>query len=168
MTRALINEIRNVMENKNKKYSFSAKETNYFSGNMLKRGMQALKKDPKLHYNLGSLDFFEISGGDENPSFDITASFPSEAVRKLEKALVDFRNKDCKRDRNAYHYFVGLELDLVDGNRPTSQDKNIFKGVINKYTQNAMFNTPTGRGPSDLEQFVKKEALDEPLESGVL
>ena len=48
------------------------------------------------------------------------------------------------------------------------QDKNIFRGVINKYTQSAFFNTPTGRGPSDLEQLVRKEKLDEPLMYGAM
>lgn len=164
MTRALINEIRNVMENKNMKYGFSIGETNHFTGAMLKRSIQAIKKDPKKQLN--SYDWFEFQGGGED-SINITASSSSEATRKLEKALMDYRNKEVKRDRNAYYQFTEIELSLVDNKLPKSQDKSIFRNIINKYTK-PMFNTPTGRGPSDLEQFVKKEALDEPLESGVL
>ena len=165
MTRALINEIRNVMENKNKKYGFTIDETNHFTGAMLNRAMQAVKKDPKNDYR--SDNYFQIRGGGED-SFDITASSSSEATRKLEKALIDFRNKECNRDRNAYYLFTKIELVLVDDERAKHQTKRIFNDVIFKYTQNAMFNTPTGRGPSNLEQFVKKEKLDEPLFYGAM
>ena len=165
MTRALINEIRNVMENKNMKYGFSIGETNHFTGAMLKRSIQAIKKDPKKQLN--SYDWFEFQGGGED-SINITASSSSEATRKLEKALIDFRNKECNRDRNAYYLFTKIELVLVDDERAKHQTKRIFNDVIFKYTQNAMFNTPTGRGPSNLEQFVKKEKLDEPLFYGAM
>ena len=164
MTRALINEIRNVMENKNKKYGFSIDETNHFTGAMLNRAMQAVKKDPKNDYR--SDNYFQIRGGGED-SFDITASSSSEATRKLEKALMDYRNKEVKRDRNAYYQFTEIELSLVDNKLPKSQDKSIFRNIINKYTK-PMFNTPTGRGPSDLEQLVRKEKLDEPLMYGAM
>ena len=164
MTRALINEIRNVMENKNMKYGFSIGETNHFTGAMLKRSIQAIKKDPKKQLN--SYDWFEFQGGGED-SINITASSSSEATRKLEKALMDYRNKEVKRDRNAYYQFTEIELSLVDNKLPKSQDKNIFRNIINKYTK-PMFNTPTGRGPSDLEQLVRKEKLDEPLMYGAM
>ncbi len=164
MTRALINEIRNVMENKNMKYGFSIGETNHFTGAMLKRSIQAIKKDPKKQLN--SYDWFEFQGGGED-SINITASSSSEATRKLEKALMDYRNKEVKRDRNAYYQFTEIELSLVDNKLPKSQDKSIFRNIINKYTK-PMFNTPTGRGPSDLEQLVRKEKLDEPLMYGAM
>tara|TARA_Y100001937_G_C6926912_1_gene244288 strand:+ start:93 stop:551 length:459 start_codon:yes stop_codon:yes gene_type:complete len=152
------------MENKNMKYGFSIGETNHFTGAMLKRSIQAIKKDPKKQLN--SYDWFEFQGGGED-SINITASSSSEATRKLEKALMDYRNKEVKRDRNAYYQFTEIELSLVDNKLPKSQDKSIFRNIINKYTK-PMFNTPTGRGPSDLEQLVRKEKLDEPLMYGAM
>ena len=146
------------------KYGFSIGETNHFTGAMLKRSIQAIKKDPKKQLN--SYDWFEFQGGGED-SINITASSSSEATRKLEKALMDYRNKEVKRDRNAYYQFTEIELSLVDNKLPKSQDKSIFRNIINKYTK-PMFNTPTGRGPSDLEQLVRKEKLDEPLMYGAM
>ena len=44
----------------------------------------------------------------------------------------------------------------------------MFKNVIKKYSNKAMFNTPNGRGPSDLQKFANDEALDDMAVGGVM
>ena len=50
----------------------------------------------------------------------------------------------------------------------TIENKNLLKRTLEKYSNEAMFNTPNGKGPSDLTKFVKDEALDEMVVSGVM
>ena len=183
MTRDLINEARkiiqgeNLTEAKGTKYHFTMKDASYFKGNDIRKAMIQTKKDGNSDKALDNLD---LHSGDDEEGISITANNPSEAVRNIEKAILDYRNKQVNRDRNALFAFDRLELQLVqklkdkdkpddkDGTLPTSNEKNIFKNVLNKYSNEAMFNTPNGKGPSDLQKFVEDEALDEMAVQGAM
>ena len=78
-------------------------------------------------------------------------------MRDIEKAILDYRNKQVNRDRNALFAFDRLELILVqklkdqdrpddkEGTLPTSREKGILRNVLNNYSNEAMFNTPNGK-----------------------
>ena len=156
ITRSLINEARKIMEAKGIEYAISMKDASFFKGNDL---MKAIKKG-----DIDDLDMHEGGGTD----LVFTANSPSEVQRNAEKAILAYRNKDVKNDRNAVYVFTGLELILVGDELPTSSQKNMLKKVFNKFDSKPMFNTPNGRGPSNLEKFVKDESLDDMLIQGVM
>jgi hypothetical protein len=168
---------RGLMEAKGTKYHITMKDASYFKGNDIRKAMIQTKKDGNSDKALDNLD---LHSGDDEEGISIIANNPSEAVRNAEKAILDYRNKQVDRDRNALFVFNGLELQLVtkfkdkgkssdgDGTLPTSNEKNIFKNVLNKYSNEAMFNTPNGKGPSDLQRFVEDEALDEMAVQGAM
>ena len=170
MTRSLINEARKIMEAKGTEYHISMKDASFFKGNDLMKAMRQTKKDGNTDKALDDLD---MVGGDDEEGITITANNPSEAARNAEKAILDYRNKQVNRDRNALFVFNGLEIQLVKkanakDTLPTSYEKNIFKNVFRKYNSQPMFNTPNGKGPSDLERFVKDEGLDDMVTDGVM
>jgi hypothetical protein len=105
---------------------------------------------------------------DSDSGITFTANNTGEAIRMAEKAILNFRNKQVKNDRNALFAFDRLEVQLVNNKLPTSAEKNLLKRTLEKYSNEAMFNTPNGKGPSDLTKFVKDEALDEMVVSGVM
>ena len=146
------------------KYVMSVSDASFFKGNDIKKAMQETKKDGNSEKALNDLDM--IGAGGEDITF--TANNSSEAVRKAEKAILDYRNKETRNDRNALFAFNELELQEIDGKTPTSQQENMFKNVIKKYSNKAMFNTPNGRGPSDLQKFANDEALDDMAVGGVM
>ena len=182
MTRSLINEARKIIQGKTlteavSKFEIQFDEVSFFKGNDLMKAMNQTKKDGNSQKALDDLTM--LNGGDD-VTLTFTASNPSEAVRNAEKAILDYRNKQVNRDRNALFVFNGLELQLVtkfkdkgkssdgDGTLPTNYDKNIFKNVFRKYNSQPMFNTSNGKGPSDLQKFVKDEGLDDMVIDGVM
>jgi len=179
MTRDLINEARkiiqgeNLTEAKGTQYIITMKDVSFFKGNDLMKAMRQTKKDGNTDKALDDLD---MVGGDNEESITVIANNPSEAARNAEKAILDYRNKQVNRDRNAFFVINGLELQLVkktgakdpDGELPTNYDKNIFKNVFRKYNSQPMFNTSNGKGPSDLQKFVKDEGLDDMVIDGVM
>jgi hypothetical protein len=44
----------------------------------------------------------------------------------------------------------------------------MFRGLFRKYSGQPMFNTPNGRGPSDMDKFVKDNGLDDMVRDGVM
>ena len=76
----------------------------------------------------------------------------------------------------ALFVFNDLQLQLVkrpgdkdpDGELPNSQEKNMFRSLFRKYSGQPMFNTPNGRGPSDMDKFVKDNGLDDMVRDGVM
>ena len=147
------------------KYVMSVSDASFFKGNDIKKAMMQSKRDGNTDKALDDLD---MVGGDDEEGITFTARSPSEAVRNAEKAILDYRNKETRNDRNALFAFNELELQEIDGKTPTSQQENMFKNVIKKYSNKAMFNTPNGRGPSDLQKFANDEALDDMAVGGVM
>jgi len=166
-----------ITEAKGTEYHITMSDASFFKGNDLMKAMNQTKKDGNTDKALDDLD---MVGGDDEEGITITANNPSEAARNAEKAILDYRNKQVNRDRNALFVFNGLELQLVtkfkdkgkssdgDGTLPTNYDKNIFKNVFRKYNSQPMFNTSNGKGPSDLQKFVKDEGLDDMVIDGVM
>ena len=154
-------------------YTISMRDASFFKGNDIRKAMMQTKKDGNTDKALDNLD---MVGGDDEEGITFTANNSSEAIRNAEKAILDYRNKEVNRDRNALFVFNDLELQLVkkpggkdpDGELPTSQEKNMFRSVFRKYNGQPMFNTPNGRGPSDLDRFVKDNGLDDMVRDGVM
>ena len=169
MTRDLINEARKIMQGETlteavSKFQIQFDEVSFFKGNDLMKAMNQTKKDGNSQKALDDLTM--LNGGDD-VTLTFTASNPSEAVRNAEKAILNFRNKFTKNDRNAYTNFNSIQLqDSVP--ELTKNDDNILKNIFKKYDSKPMFNTPSGKGPSNLEKFVKDESLDEMIISGVM
>ena len=169
MTRDLINEARKIMQGETlteavSKFEIQFDEVSFFKGNDLMKAMNQTKKDGNSQKALDDLTM--LNGGDD-VTLTFTASNPSEAVRNAEKAILNFRNKFTKNDRNAYTNFSGIELqDSVP--ELTKNDDNILKNIFKKYDGKPMFNTSSGNGPSNLEKFVKDESLDEMIIAGVM
>ena len=145
------------------KYSINMADASYIKGSELMKAMRQAKKDGNTKKALDDLD---ILAGDDEQGISFTAANDNEAVRKAEKALQDYRNKSTRNDRNALFAFDRLELRMVGDKLATSQQKNMFKRVFDKYDNKAMFNTSNNRGPSDLQQFVNKTKLDDMVAQG--
>jgi len=156
---------RGLMEAKGTKYHIMMRDASFFKGNDIRKAMIQTKKDGNTDKALDDLD---MVAGDDEEGITITANNPSEAARNAEKAILDYRNKEVNRDRNALFVFNSLEIQLVNNKLPTSADKNIFRNVFRKYNNKPMFNTPNGKGPSDLDTFVKDNGLDDMVISGVM
>ena len=154
-------------------YTISMKDASFFKGNDIRKAMMQSKRDGNTDKALDDLD---MVGGDDEEGITFTARSPSEAVRNAEKAILDYRNKEVNRDRNALFVFNDLQLQLVkrpgdkdpDGELPNSQEKNMFRSLFRKYSGQPMFNTPNGRGPSDMDKFVKDNGLDDMVRDGVM
>ena len=127
MTRDLINEARKIMQGETlteavSKFEIQFDEVSFFKGNDLMKAMNQTKKDGNSQKALDDLTM--LNGGDD-VTLTFTASNPSEAVRNAEKAILNFRNKFTKNDRNAYTNFNSIQLqDSVPG--LTKNDDNIF------------------------------------------
>jgi hypothetical protein len=147
------------------KYQLGMREFNFFKGNDLMKAMNQTKKDGNSEK---ALDDLQMYGGDEEDRITFTANNPSEAARNAEKAILTFRNKNLKNDRNALSVMKYLELEQVDGKTPTTQQKSSLKRVLDKFDIEVQFNTPNGKGSSNLEKFVKDEALDDMVTDGVM
>ena len=145
------------------KYSINMADASYIKGSELMKAMRQAKKDGNTKKALDDLD---ILAGDDEQGISFTAANDNEAVRKAEKALQDYRNKSTRNDRNALFAFDRLELRMVGDKLATSQQKNMFKRVFDKYDNKAMFNTSNNKGPSDLQQFVNKTKLDDMVAQG--
>ena len=154
-------------------YTISMRDASFFKGNDIRKAMMQTKKDGNTDKALDNLD---MVGGDDEEGITFTANNSSEAIRNAEKAILDYRNKEVNRDRNALFVFNDLELQLVkrpggkdpDGELPNSQEKNMFRSLFRKYNGQPMFNTPNGRGPSDMDRFVKDNGLDDMVRDGVM
>ena len=170
MTRDLINEARKIMQGETlteavSKFEIQFDEVSFFKGNDLMKAMNQTKKDGNSEK---ALDDLQMYGGDEEDRITFTANNPSEAARNAEKAILTFRNKNLKNDRNALSVMKYLELEQVDGKTPTTQQKSSLKRVLDKFDIEVQFNTPNGKGSSNLEKFVKDEALDDMVTDGVM
>tara|TARA_B100000035_G_scaffold274560_1_gene251018 strand:- start:27 stop:548 length:522 start_codon:yes stop_codon:yes gene_type:complete len=146
-------------------YTISMRDASFFKGNDIKKAMTQSKRDGNTDKALEDLD---MVGGDDEEGITFTARSPSEAVKNAEKAILDYRNKEVNRDRNALFVFNDLELQLVGDELPNSQQKNMFRGLFRKYSNQPMFNTPNGRGPSDMDKFVKDNGLDDMVRDGAM
>ena len=76
------------------KYVMSVSDASFFKGNDIKKAMQQTKKDGNSEKALNDLDM--IGAGGEDITF--TANNSSEAVRKAEKAILDYRNKQKEKE----------------------------------------------------------------------
>ena len=111
------------------KYDITMSDASFFKGNDLMKAMNQTKKDGNSQKALDDLTM--LNGGDD-VTLTFTASNPSEAVRNAEKAILNFRNKFTKNDRNAYTNFNSIQLqDSVPG--LTKNDDNILKNIFKKY-----------------------------------
>ena len=153
------------MEAKSIKYDIGMADASFFKGNDIRKAMLQTKKDGNSDKALEDLQMYSA---DSDSGITFTANNTGEAIRMAEKAILNFRNKQVKNDRNALFAFDRLEVQLVNNKLPTSAEKNLLKRTLEKYSNEAMFNTPNGKGPSDLTKFVKDEALDEMVVSGVM
>ena len=117
----------------------------------------------------------------EEESNDLSDDYKKTALSNIKacrKALVRMKNgvQLIENNENALFVFNDLELQLVkrpgdkdpDGELPNSQEKNMFRGLFRKYSGQPMFNTPDGRGPSDMDKFVKDNGLDDMVRDGVM
>lgn len=137
------------------KYVLSADEANWISGRSMAGAMK-------------SKDGADVDLNADEPDITFTATSPSDAQRKCEKAIKDHINKEVKRDRNAVYQFNGLQLSLVDDKSPSSTEKNMLKRIIDKYDQEPIFNTSNGKGPSNVMKFINDEGIDEYLLYGAM
>jgi len=147
------------------KYDITMSDASFFKGNDLMKAMNQTKKDGNSDK---ALDDIQMYSADAETGISFTANNPGEAARMAEKAILNFRNKQVKNDRNALFAFDRLEIQLVNNKLPTSRDKQLLKRTLEKYSNEGMFNTPNGRGPSNLQKFVKDESLDDMVVDGVM
>ncbi len=147
------------------KYDITMSDASFFKGNDLMKAMNQTKKDGNSDK---ALDDIQMYSADVETGISFTANNPGEAARMAEKAILNFRNKQVKNDRNALFAFDRLEIQLVNNKLPTSRDKQLLKRTLEKYSNEGMFNTPNGRGPSNLQKFVKDESLDDMVVDGVM
>jgi len=137
------------------KYVIGMQDASYFKGNEMMSAMKA-----------GNVDKLDMHAGDGTITF--TANNPNEAQRNAEKAIKDYINKETRNDRNALFAFNDLELEEVDGDGPTRQQEQSIKRVLDKYSNKAMFNTPSGKASGPLQKFADDESLEDMAVSGVM
>ena len=99
-------------------YTISMRDASFFKGNDIKKAMTQSKRDGNTDKALEDLD---MVGGDDEEGITFTARSPSEAVKNAEKAILDYRNKEVNRDRNALFVFNDLELQLVGDELPSAK-----------------------------------------------
>jgi hypothetical protein len=114
----------------------------------------------------GDASSLDMHAGDGTITF--TANNPGEVQRNAEKAIKDYINKETRNDRNALFAFNDLELEEVDGDGPTRQQEQSIKRVLDKYSNKAMFNTPSGKASGPLQKFADDESLGDMAISGVM
>jgi hypothetical protein len=137
------------------KYVIGMQDASYFKGNEMMSAMKA-----------GNTDKLDMHAGDGTITF--TANNPGEVQRNAEKAIKDYINKETRNDRNALFAFNDLELEEVDGDGPTRQQEQGIKRVLDKYSNKAMFNTPSGKASGPLQKFADDESLEDMAVSGVM
>ena len=137
------------------KYVIGMQDASYFKGNEMMSAMKA-----------GNVDKLDMHAGDGTITF--TANNLNEAQRNAEKAIKDYINKETRNDRNALFAFNDLELEEVDGDGPTRQQEQSIKRVLDKYSNKAMFNTPSGKASGPLQKFADDESLEDMAVSGVM
>ena len=137
------------------KYVIGMQDASYFKGNEMMSAMKA-----------GNVDKLDMHAGDGTITF--TANNPGEVQRNAEKAIKDYINKETRNDRNALFAFNDLELEEVDGDGPTRQQEQSIKRVLDKYSNKAMFNTPSGKASGPLQKFADDESLEDMAISGVM
>ncbi len=137
------------------RYVIGMQDASYFKGNEMMSAMRA-----------GSIDRLNMHAGEGTITF--TANNPNEAQRNAEKAIKDYINKETRNDRNALFAFNSLELEEVDGDAPTRQQEQSIKRVLDKYSDKAMFNTPSGKASGPLQKFADDESLGDMAVSGVM
>jgi len=137
------------------KYVIGMQDASYFKGNEMMSAMKA-----------GNVDKLDMHAGDGTITF--TANNLNETQRNAEKAIKDYINKETRNDRNALFAFNDLELEEVDGDGPTRQQEQSIKRVLDKYSNKAMFNTPSGKASGPLQKFADDESLEDMAVSGVM
>ena len=137
------------------KYVIGMQDASYFKGNEMMNAMRA-----------GNIDKLDMHAGEGTITF--TANNPGEAQRNAEKAIKDYINKETRNDRNALFAFNDLELEQVDNDGPTRQQEQSIKRVLDKYSNKAMFNTPSGKASGPLQKFADDESLGDMAISGVM
>ena len=147
------------------KYDITMADASFFKGNDLMKAMNQTKKDGNSDK---ALDDIQMYSADVETGISFVANNPGEATRMAEKAILNFRNKQVKNDRNALFAFDRLEIQLVNNKLPTSRDNQLLKRTLEKYSNEAMFNTPNGKGPGNLQKFVQDESLDDMVVDGVM
>ena len=138
------------------KYVIGMQDASYFKGNEMMSAMRAG----------GDASSLDMHAGDGTITF--TANNPGEVQRNAEKAIKDYINKETRNDRNALFAFNDLELEEVDGDGPTRQQEQSIKRVLDKYSNKAMFNTPSGKASGPLQKFADDESLGDMAISGVM
>ena len=147
------------------KYNITMSDASFFKGNDLMKAMNQTKRDGNSDK---ALDDIQMYSADVETGISFTVNNPGEAARMAEKAILVFRNKQVKNDRNALFAFDRLEIQLVNNKLPTSRDNQLLKRTLEKYSNEAMFNTPNGKGPGNLQKFVQDESLDDMVVDGVM
>tara|TARA_B100000282_G_scaffold285702_1_gene251500 strand:+ start:293 stop:778 length:486 start_codon:yes stop_codon:yes gene_type:complete len=136
-------------------YTITVNDAYYIKGNSLSKAMK-------------NGDAEDVDMNDADGEITFTAGSPSEAQRNAEKAIKDFINKSVRNDRGAVIQFNDIELGLVDDNLPSSTQKNMLKRVIDKFDGKPIFNTSNGRGPANIEKFIRDEGIDDGLRDGAM
>ena len=86
----------------------------------------------------------------------------------MENMDIDFNINNNEKYVFDKEFFIERELEEVDGDGPTRQQEQSIKRVLDKYSNKAMFNTPSGKASGPLQKFADDESLEDMAISGVM